>query len=74
MELYSPDLNLTLWSLFILLHLILCIITIIKIINDPLLERKFKLIAILAIILTPVIGFLISIRYFRNARRQITRN
>lgn len=73
MELYSPDLSLALWSLFIFLHLVLCIITIIKIINDPILERKFKLIAILFIILTPVIGFLISILYFRNTRRQINR-
>ena len=53
MELLAPDVGLILWTLFGLANILLCIISIVKLTKNKLIDPTTKLIWLLAIIFIP---------------------
>lgn len=67
MELFIPEIGLMLWSLFTLINILLCIISILKLANNKLIDPKTKLLWLVAIILIPFAGSIVYLRSYRAA-------
>lgn len=66
MDLFAPDLDLIVWSLLWTIHLILCVIALIKLAADTSIQFLIKMVFLIGIILIPVIGPLTFLRHQRK--------
>ena len=66
MDLFAPDLGLIAWSLLWTMHLILCIIALIKLAADNSIQFLIKLVFLVGIIFIPVIGPLTFLSHQRK--------
>ena len=59
MELLKPDIGLILWTLLVLVNILLCIISIVKLTKNKLIDPTTKLIWLLTIIFIPFAGSIV---------------
>jgi len=69
MELLKPDIGLILWTLLGLMNILLCIISIIKLTKNKLIDPPTKLIWLLTIIFIPFAGSIVFLRSSASQRK-----
>lgn len=70
MYLIEFDLTLILWDLFILMHLVLCIVALVKLANDNSIKYGHKIAFLIAILFLPIIGSFAFLRHLKKMHRQ----
>lgn len=67
---FTSDFTLILWSLLSLIHLILCIVAIVKLATDDSIKFKRKIAFLVAIVFIPIIGSFIFLRHHQKTKHQ----
>jgi hypothetical protein len=70
MNFFTSDFTLILWNLLSTIHLILCIVAIIKLVTDNSIKFGHKIAFLIAIIFIPLIGSLAFLTHHKKMKRQ----
>jgi glucan phosphoethanolaminetransferase (alkaline phosphatase superfamily) len=67
MELLTPEIGLILWTLLAFINILLCIIFILKLAKNKLIDPTTKLVWLLAIIFIPFAGLILYLKSYKSA-------
>ncbi|MBW0177214.1 PLDc N-terminal domain-containing protein [Sediminibacterium sp.] len=70
MDLFIPDYSLIIWNLLSIIHLILCIVAIVKLANDSSIKYSHKIAFLIAVLFIPIIGSLAFLTHHKKMKRQ----
>lgn len=70
MELYALDLKLIIWNLLSIIHLILCIVAVVKLVGNHSIKYSHKIAFLIAILFIPLIGSLAFLTHHKKIKRQ----
>ncbi|MFZ6025114.1 MAG: PLDc N-terminal domain-containing protein [Bacteroidota bacterium] len=70
MELYVLDFTLILWNLLSIIHLILCIVAIVKLANNNSIKYGHKMAFLIAILFIPLAGASAFLIHYKKMKRQ----